>query len=185
MDFLPVLLIGLGLSADCFAVALGCGVSIPGLSRVQIVRTSFSFGAFQFGMPVLGWLGGRTLVDIVSQFDHWVSFGLLALVGGRMIWEAFHGEKEGADITRGLPLLGLSLATSIDALAVGLGLAFVESGIFRAGITFGIVTFAVTAAGFLLSRRLGSLFGKRARIGGGVVLTAIGLRILLTSLLGE
>lgn len=178
-----MLLIGLGLSADCFAVALGGGVSMRTVSYPQVFRTAFSFGFFQFLMPLLGWLAGRSVVGFISNFDHWVAFGLLAAVGGKMLWEAFRdNEDEPADISRGMALVGLSVATSIDALAVGLSLALLDVHIVVAGSAFGAVTFIMTVLGFFLSRRLGPWLGKRARIVGGVILVAIGLRILLSAL---
>ncbi|MCK4723525.1 MAG: manganese efflux pump [Dehalococcoidia bacterium] len=186
MDFLSILLIAIGLSADCFAVALGGSISMKTLSRLQIFRVSLAFGLFQALMPVLGWLAGQTLVKIIADYDHWAAFILLAIVGGRMIWESFRSEEtrsENADITKGFLLLTLSVATSIDALVVGLSFAFLEISIITASLTIGIVALVVTAIGFLLGRKLGSLIGRRAEALGGVVLIGIGLRILLTHIL--
>lgn len=183
IDFLSILLIAIGLSADCFAVALGGSISMKTLSRLQIFRVSLAFGLFQALMPVLGWLAGQTLVKIIADYDHWVAFILLAIVGGRMIWESFRSEEsrsENADITKGVLLLTLSVATSIDALVVGLSFAFLEISIITASLTIGTVALVVTAIGFLLGRKLGSLIGRRAEALGGVVLIGIGLRILLT-----
>ena len=186
IDFLSILLIAIGLSADCFAVALGGSISMKTLSRLQIFRVSLAFGLFQALMPVLGWLAGQTLVKIIADYDHWVAFILLAIVGGRMIWESFRSEEsrsENADITKGVLLLTLSVATSIDALVVGLSFAFLEISIITASLTIGTVALVVTAIGFLLGRKLGSLIGRRAEALGGVVLIGIGLRILLTHIL--
>jgi len=186
IDFLSILLIAIGLSADCFAVALGGSISMKTLSRLQIFRVSLAFGLFQALMPVLGWLAGQTLVKIIADYDHWVAFILLAIVGGRMIWESFRSEEsrsENADITKGVLLLTLSVVTSIDALVVGLSFAFLEISIITASLTIGIVALVVTAIGFLLGRKLGSLIGRRAEALGGVVLIGIGLRILLTHIL--
>ena len=137
-------------------------------------------------MPVLGWLAGQTVVEIIADYDHWVAFILLAIVGGRMIWESFRSEEtrsENADITKGVLLLTLSVVTSIDALVVGLSFAFLEIRIITASLTIGTVALVVTAIGFLLGRKLGSLIGRRAEALGGVVLIGIGLRILLTHIL--
>lgn len=183
IDFLSILLIAIGLSADCFAVALGGSISMKTLSRLQIFRVSLAFGLFQALMPVLGWLAGQTLVKIIADYDHWVAFILLAIVGGRMIWESFRSEEsrsENADITKGVLLLTLSVATSIDALVVGLSFAFLEISIITASLTIGTVALVVTAIGFQLGRKLGSLIGRRAEALGGIVLIGIGLRILLT-----
>lgn len=186
MDLISVLFIAFSLSADCFAVALSGSASMGRLSRFQVGRVSFAFGLSQFLMPVLGWLAGRTIFSIISAYDHWVAFTLLALVGGRMLWESFKGEDgrvEGTDITRGFILLTLAVATSIDALAVGLSFAFLETGIIQASLIIGLVAFSVTAAGFWLGRKAGVLLGKRAKLVGGIILIGIGLRLLLTHIL--
>ncbi len=185
MGFFSVLLIALGLSADCFAVALGGSIAMRSLSRLQVLRAAIAFGLFQALMPVLGWLIGQTVVDLIADYDHWVAFGLLAIVGGHMLWESFRhhdGRAERTDITKGLPLLVLSLATSIDALAVGLTFPFIEVNVAVASPTIGIVAFLATVVGFLLGRKVGELVGRRAAAVGGLLLIAIGLRILLTHL---
>jgi len=156
------------------------------VSGFQIFRTSLAFGLFQALMPALGWLAGRTVVELIADYDHWVAFILLALIGSRMIWKAFRsgdGRTERTDITKGILLLTLSVATSIDALAVGLTFAFLEVNIVVAVSTIGLVAFVATAVGFLLGRKASGLIGKRAEAIGGVVLIAIGLRILLTHIL--
>ena len=173
MEFLPILLIAIGLAADCFAVALSGSIALRTPSFLQVFRASLAFGLFQSLMPVLGWLAGRTVVEFVADYDHWLAFALLAFVGGKMIWESFHsgdGNRKNADITRGFLLLTLAVATSIDALAVGLSFAFMEVDITVASLTIGAVAFIATAIGFLLGRKVGSLIGKRAETIGGVVL---------------
>ena len=156
------------------------------LTRFQIFRASLSFGLFQAIMPVLGWLAGRTFVAFIGSFDHWLAFGLLGFVGGRMIWESFHPEREEkrTDITKGLILLTLSIATSIDALAVGLSFAFLKVNILTASLTIGITAFLITILGFLLGKKVGGFVGKRAELIGGLILIGIGVRILLMHLLG-
>ena len=185
LDFLSILFIALGLSADCFAVALGGSISLKTISPPQLFRLSSMFGLFQALMPVLGWLVGQTVVNLIADFDHWVAFALLVIVGGRMLWEAFHDDNQhqNADITRGLLLLTVSVATSIDALAVGLSFAFLKVNIWLASLTIGITAFVVTAVGFLLGRKAGELVGKRAEAVGGIILLIIGLRILVEHLL--
>ena len=186
LDFLSLLLIALSLSLDCFAVAVSASVAMPRVSYLLALRTAFAFGSAQFLMPVLGWLAGRTIVDIISGFDHWVAFVLLAAVGGRMLWESFHsreGRTQTADITRGILLLTLAVATSIDALAVGLSFAFLKINIVAASATIGVVAFIVSMLGFTLGRRVGGVLGRQAKIAGGAILIAIGLRILLSHLL--
>lgn len=185
MGFFSILLIALGLSADCFAVSLGGSIAMKRHSRLQVLRAAVAFGLFQGLMPVLGWLVGQTVVDFIADYDHWVAFGLLAIVGGHMLWESFRhkdGRAEGTDITKGWPLIILSFATSIDALAVGLTFPFLEVNVAVASPTIGLVAFAATIVGFLLGRRVGKLAGKWAAAVGGLLLIAIGLRVLLTHL---
>ncbi len=186
LNFLSILIIALGLSADCFAVTLSGSISLGTVSFFRVFRTALSFGLFQALMLVLGWLAGRTVVDLIAAYDHWLAFILLSFVGGRMIWESRRpGEDRsaGTDITRGWLLLTLSIATSIDALAVGLSFAFLQVNIVLAGSTVGLVAFLVTIVGFMLGRKAGKIIGKRAEAVGGIILIIIGLRILLTDLL--
>jgi putative Mn2+ efflux pump MntP len=185
IGFLSLLLIAVGLSADCFAVALCGSCAMKSLTRFQILRAALSFGLFQAVMPVLGWFAGRTFVGFISSFDHWLAFGLLGFVGGKMIWESFHPEKEEKqiDVTKGFLLLTLSVATSIDALAVGLSFAFLKVNILTASLTIGVTAFLITIIGFITGRKAGEIIGKRAELIGGLILVGIGVRILLTHLL--
>ena len=183
VDLIAVPLIAVGLSMDCLAVAIAGSISMPGVSHRQILRVALAFGLFQFGMLVAGWYAGQTVVEIVENYDHWIAFGLLLLVGAHMLWEAVHSEEENpkrTDITRGIPLLTLSIATSIDSLGVGLSLAFVESRVWLAALIVGSVCFLITAAGFYTGRRTGGWVGRWADALGGLVLIGIGARILIT-----
>ena len=182
IDFVSILLIAVGLSADCFAVALGISTQITRRFLFQVLRVSLSFGLFQALMPILGWFAGTTIVEFIEIFDHWVAFGLLAIVGGRMLWGSFrsHSGEKKTEITKWLILLILSIATSIDALAVGLSFAFLKVNIMLAVLTIGLVSMIVTAIGFGLGRKASQMIGKRAEAIGGVILLAIGLRILLS-----
>ena len=134
MNFFLVLPIALALAMDAFAVSVGLGVSHKGLSRRQVFRLATGFGLFQFLMPLLGWLAGQTIIESIKTVDHWVAFGLLFLLGSKMIYESFRGQdkenKSRGDQTRGLVLLLLSVATSIDALAVGLSFAALGQTVF-------------------------------------------------------
>ncbi len=186
-DLFSIILIALGLSADCFAVALSGGVSQKQFRFIQALRTGLAFGFAQALMPVIGWLVGRTVIDYIASYDHWVVFGLLTIIGGRMIWESFHEHDErqkSTDITRGVLLLTMAVATSIDSLAVGLSFAFLQIDILFASLIIGVVALLVTIAGFYLGRKAGDLLGRRARIIGGVILIGIGIRVLLSHLLG-
>ncbi len=185
-SFVAILLIAIGLSADCFAVALSGGITSVDGSNRKILRVAASFGLFQAIMPVLGWLAGKTVVDLISNYDHWVAFGLLAIVSGRMLWEALHDEGESerkTDISRPLSLLVLSVATSIDALAVGLSFAFLEVNIAIASPIIGVVAFLLTWAGFVAGRHVARFAGRWAEVTGAVILLGIAIRILLSHIL--
>ncbi len=185
-SFYSILIIAVSLSADCFAVAIGSSISRKNLPPWQGFRISLSFGLFQAVMVLLGWLAGSRIIEFISAYDHWVAFALLLFVGGRMLWESFHTEEEkeaNIDITKWLLLLTLSIATSLDALAVGLSFAFMEVNLTLACTTIGLVAFIITLFGFFVGKRLGSVVGKRAEMIGGIILIIIGLRILLEHLL--
>ena len=157
-------------------------------SRIQVARVATSFGFFQFLMPVLGWLTGQLVVNAIASYDHWYAFPLLAFVGGKMLWESLHktdDHEKSADISKGLTLLLLSVATSIDALAIGFSFAFLNLNIILSSLTIGIVASLVTVVGFYLGRLAGKSLGKRAEMAGGLILIAIGFRILLTHLLAD
>ena len=185
LDIFSILLIAVGLAADCFAVTLSGSVSMKLFSVIQVLRTAFTFGFFQAFMPVIGWLLGQTVVETISDFDHWIAFGLLAVIGGKMLWESFKKSEnpKSVDFTRGILLFTLAVATSIDALAIGLTFAFLKVNIVVAVTIIGLVSFVVTIIGFGLGRKLGKLAGKWAETIGGIILIFIGLRILLTHIL--
>jgi len=185
-SFISVLLIAIGLSADCFAVALGGGISKHNYTIRQALRVAASFGLFQAAMPVLGWLAGETIVEYIAGYDHWVAFGLLVFVSGKMLWESFqaeHGREKEIDITKGISLLVLSVATSIDALAAGLSFAFLKVNIAIASPTIGMVAFLVTALGFVVGRNVSRFAGRWAEIVGAALLLIIAFRILLSHIL--
>ena len=186
-SLLEILLIAFSLSADCFAVALGGSISQAKLRYAPVLRTALAFGIAQTLMPVIGWLIGRSVIEYISNYDHWVVFGLLAIVGGRMIWEAFHEKEEShasMDITRGFLLLSMAFATSIDSLAVGLSFALLPVNILTSSLIIGIVAFLITVLGFYVGRKAGDIVGQRAKILGGLILIAIGIRVVITHLIG-
>jgi putative Mn2+ efflux pump MntP len=155
------------------------------LTGRHIFRLGFHFGLFQALMPVIGWLAGQTVVRFVSAWDHWIAFALLVLIGGRMIREALSGgeKADDRDPTRGLSLVMLSIATSIDALAVGFSLSVIGVSIWFPAFIIGLVAGALTVIGMLVGRRMGDRWGPRVEILGGVVLIMIGTRILCEHLL--
>jgi manganese efflux pump family protein len=182
MDFLTLFGIALALAMDALAVALAAGVILPVLTGRHLFRLGFHFGLFQAFMPVIGWLAGMTVQQWISAYTHWVAFGLLSFIGAKMIREACRRQEDNAprlDPTRGLTLVMLSLATSIDALAVGLSLAMLEIDIWIPAAVIGLVCGAVTVAGMFLGRRIGASWGPRVEIVGGLTLIAIGVKILL------
>ena len=184
MDLITLLGLAVALAMDAFAVALGTSLALPTVTRGHLFRLGFHFGLFQALMPVLGWLAGLTVQRWIVDFDHWVAFGLLAFVGGRMLWGAFHPEETTlrGDPTRGWSLVMLSIATSIDALAVGLSLAMLDVSIWFPSLLIGAVAALLTLAGMQLGKRLAGHWGRRVEIAGGVVLIAIGVRILIEHL---
>jgi len=185
MTFFALFFIAVGVSADAFAVALTKGLHMRRFNLRNALIIAATFGVFQAVMPLLGWLLGSQFAQYISGFDHWIAFGLLALVGGKMLWEAFsaHEDKE-RDYERinARELLILAFATSIDALAVGVTLAFVEVSIIGAIALIGATTLVLSFAGVVIGRRVGAKFGKPAEIAGGVILILIGTNILLTHL---
>ena len=183
MEFATTLLIAVGLAMDAFAVSISGGATIrEGRVRYALIVGAL-FGGFQAGMPVLGWLGGVTLASFVGAYGPWIAFLLLALIGGKMIVEAVRGNAESVQFAASMAtLLLLAVATSIDALAVGVTFAVLDTPIFWPAVTIGVVTFALSAAGVLIGSSLDRVFGRKVEILGGVILIGIGLRILLEHL---
>jgi putative Mn2+ efflux pump MntP len=183
MDLLSILLIALALAVDAFAVALASGVCLPKVGYRQTFRLAWHFGLFQAGMNVIGWAGGLTFRALLESFDHWLAFALLFLVGGHMIRAAL-GPKDDqcptSDPTRGWSLVMLSVATSIDSLAVGLSFAVLEVEVWLPALIIGLVATLLTGIGLHLGRlvRNASRLGRAAEVIGGLVLIAIGLSIL-------
>lgn len=182
MHVIDILALAVALAMDALAVALATGLHLKRVSRRQTFRLAWHFGLFQALMPILGWVLGLSVRRYIERFDHWIAFGLLAFIGVKMIREAFALEEESgrADPTRGWSLVMLSVATSIDALAVGLSMSMLGLSIWLPAAVIGLVCLVLTAAGL----HLGRLVGNAARVSfaaeilGGLVLIAIGLNIL-------
>jgi putative Mn2+ efflux pump MntP len=183
MPFIELLAIAVGLAMDAFAVSIAAGIRLGCVTGRQTFRMAFHFGFFQFMMPILGWFAGTAAERFTGAFDHWVAMGLLSYIGVKMIMEAMrHTEKDTAptrDPTRGATLLGLAVATSIDAFAVGFSLGMLNLGIWLPSILIGIVAAAFTTVGIKLGCRIGLMFSRRMEIVGGVILIGIGVKILL------
>ena len=169
---------------DAFAVSVANGLIINKKKYFNAFIFGFSFGLFQMVMPIIGWAAGYSVKHLIQTFDHWIAFGLLSLIGSKMIYEAFQIEKiekNESSITLSV-LLGLSVATSIDALAVGLSFAFLNIAIIIPAIIIGVVTFIMSYLGVLIGNRFGHVFEKRIEILGGLILIAIGFKILMEHL---
>jgi len=185
MNFIEILLIALSMAMDAFAVCLGAGTQEQTTGPRSTFRLAFHFGLFQFLMPVLGWFAGVTIERYIAAYDHWLAFGLLVFVGGRMVWSGLHPEMEEKknDPSRGWTLVLLSIAVSIDALAVGLSLGIFGVTIWAPAVVIGIVTGLVSWLGLRIGNKLGEKFGKRMELIGGIILILIGVRVLLAHLL--
>jgi len=183
MGWLSLLAVAIALAMDAFAVAIVAGLSVIPLTKRHVFRLAFHFGLFQALMPAIGWVAGHAVQKYIAAYDHWLAFALLAVVGGKMILgarpEGRDEQRSLNDPTSGWELLMLSIATSIDALAVGLSLALIGSGIVVPALVIGIVAAAFTCAGMLLGRQIGTRWGKRVEILGGLILFAIGVKIVL------
>lgn len=182
MELVSSILIAIGLAMDAFAVSLGVGTAGQAKDRRARFRLAFHFGFFQAMMTLLGWLAGSTIASFIQGVDHWIAMGLLAYVGINMIRNGLNPEKDSysCDPSRGKMLMILCVATSIDALAVGLSMAMINSPILVPSIIIGVITFGLSAFGLLAGRQLGITFGKRMEIIGGLILLGIGIRIILS-----
>jgi len=184
LSLLTILGIAVGLAMDAFAVSVAAGLAIDRLTGRHVFRAAFHFGLFQFMMPVAGWLAGRTVAGYLAACDHWVAFGLLGVIGGRMIRQAARADTQRprTDPTRGWSLVTLSVATSLDALAVGLSLGVLGVSIWLPSIVIGLVAAGMSLFGIVLGSRLGRRTRRWAECLGGMILIAIGLHILVSHL---
>lgn len=183
VEFINIFAIAVALAMDAFAVSIATGVHLKNVSFRQMFRLSWHFGLFQALMPILGWSAGLSIRRYIERYDHWIAFGLLAYVGGSMIKEAFakdKAKKQRKDHTKGLTLVILSVATSIDALAVGFSLSLLGVSIWTPALIIGVIAGLFTIAGLQIGERIGSAkrMGQAFETIGGGVLIAIGLKIL-------
>ena len=188
MGIIELALIGAGLSMDAFAVSVCKGLGMKRLNMRQAFVIALFFGVFQAVMPVIGWVLGTGFQSYISPVDHWIAFALLAFIGGKMLFDAFHDDERDDDAASAnapldlKELTMLAIATSIDALAVGITFAFLQVDIVPAVTLIGVITFALSFAGVAIGHFFGARFEKPATIVGGVVLILIGLKILLEHL---
>ncbi|HVC17924.1 MAG TPA: manganese efflux pump MntP family protein [Rhodanobacter sp.] len=182
MNPLSILLLGFAMSTDAFAAAIGKGAAMTRPRFGQALRAGLIFGVIEAITPVLGWLLGRSASRYIEAWDHWIAFGLLLLLGLHMIWNGLKPDSdEPVDEARkhGVVALAITgLSTSIDALAVGVGLAFVDIPIAVVAVVIGLCTFSMVTLGIMLGRVLGAMVGKRAEVVGGIILIGVGAAIL-------
>jgi len=185
MNTITILFIAFGLAMDALAVSITSGIAIKRLRIGHALRIGLFFGSFQAAMPVIGWLAGMSLKDFISGVDHWVAFGLLSLIGGKMAYESLQMESQKKEMNPldVYVLLILSVATSIDALAVGVSFAFINIAIITPAILIGLVTFLLSFLGAFIGNRLGHFFENKIELLGGFILIAMGIKILLEHLL--
>lgn len=181
MHIVTIIFIACGLAMDAFAVSITSGLTIKRLRIEHAFRIAFFFGAFQAIMPLIGWLAGLSLQDIIANIDHWIAFGLLSFIGCKMIFESFRMEQSSNRMNplNLLVLLMLSIATSIDALAVGVSLAFLRVSIITPIILIGSITFLLSFLGTFVGHRFGHFFEQKIEIIGGIILIGIGVKILV------
>ncbi len=184
MSFYAILLLGVGVSADAFAVAICKGLSLKKFSLKVALIIGLFFGGFQAGMTAIGWKLGFQFKDLIVSIDHWIAFIILAILGGKMLYDALQSSSDGdcgcEEFTINLKeMIILSVATSIDALAVGISLALDGTGIFLPTVVIGITTFLFSFAAVYIGHKSGSYFQKISEIAGGVILILIGINILL------
>ena len=183
MSTLELIIIGFGLAMDAFAVSVGKGLTLDRVEPRHALKAGVWFGGFQALMPIIGYLLGQSFSSIVVSIDHWIAFGLLVLIGLNMIREAIWGEEESQDSNFDVRhMLIMAVATSIDALAVGISMAFLGINIWLAAAIIGVITFLLSASGIYLGRTVGGKLGDKAGILGGIVLIAIGIKILVEHL---
>lgn len=183
-QFITFLLLGIGLSFDSFAVSVSCGLMKREIRFRQALVVATSLAIFQAGFPVIGWFLGGAVKNLIATFDHWVAFGLLALIGGKMILEGTKKEEalKTFDPFKFSVLIGLSVATSIDALVVGLSFGFLEMEILFPIVVIGIVTFFASMLGMLFGKRVSAQRSHQSLIIGGIILVLIGAKVLVEHL---
>lgn len=184
MNYLSIVFIAVALAMDAFAVSVACAAFLGQLNGRQKFRLSFHFGLFQFFMPLIGWLAGSRIVRYIEAYDHWIALIILTVIGVKMIFDARHEKVKhfSGDMTRGWSLVTLSIATSIDALAVGFSIGIIRDSIMIPAIIIGVVAAVMTLVGIRLGTYLSEKFGQKISIVGGVVLILIGVQIVLKHL---
>jgi len=182
MTYPEITLIAIGLSMDAFAVSITLGLSVDKPKLKEFILPGVYFGFFQMLMPIIGYFAGTLFAEKIEKIDHWVAFGLLAFIGGKMIKESFEKHEEESSRKNSFAfasMLLLAVATSIDALAVGVTFAFFQTNIFAASLIIGLTTFSFAIAGVKIGNIFGMRFKSKAELLGGIVLVLIGVKILI------
>lgn len=185
MDLLTLCIVSVSLAMDAFTVSIAKGLCMKTHIKKQAFTMALTFGVFQAVMPLIGWFAGTYFEALISSIDHWIAFGLLGLIGIKMIIEAVKDDEDEADVCEILTfkkLMILGVATSIDALAVGISFSLLDVNIWVAIALIGTITFVLSYLGALFAQKVGSRFGKYAEMTGGAILVLIGLRILISHL---
>lgn len=185
MDYITLLLIAISLSFDTFAISISCGLVVKEIRFLQAFFIAFIFAFVQGVMPLIGWLLGFSVESMVASYDHWIAFVLLTFIGGKMFYEGLHRDESNASTVTSIDarkIWGMAVATSIDALIVGISFALIGMGRMQVAIAAIIVAFVTGVAsmfGMLVGKHTGSKFGKRAELAGGIMLVLIGFKVLL------
>ncbi len=185
MDLISLIVLAFGLSFDTFSVSISCGIKDKEIKFIEAARIAFYFAFFQAFMPVLGWLLGITIRDYVVEIDHWIAFGLLSVIGIKMLIDSMSNNQNNEnciDIQNIKVILTLSVATTIDAFVIGLTFAFLQINMLKAIIIIGIITFLTAMFGMLFGKKAGQYFGKKIEIIGALILISIGVKILIEHL---
>jgi putative Mn2+ efflux pump MntP len=184
MSIFYIFLVAVGLTFDTFAVSVSTGLAVSHIRFWQAARVALVLGLVQAIMPLLGWFAGMQVKELISNLDHWIAFSLLLLLGSKMIYEALKKDTDAgpSDPLKMAVLLGMALATSIDALVVGISFGFLDVNIVAATIIIGATTFVVAMVGMLVGKKAGALLGKKMEIVGGLILIFIGSKILFEHL---
>ena len=183
MEFISIILLAIGLAMDAFAVSICKGLALKHAELKHMLIIGLWFGLFQAIMPIIGYFLGSSLYSYISAFDHWIAFALLALIGANMIRESL--SKEGEDVNDDIgfkTMLILAIATSIDALAVGISLAMDNSNIYVSALIIGVITMAISMVGVKIGAKVGSSYGSKAEFIGGLILIGLGIKIVLEHL---
>ncbi len=182
MNLITLSLIGIGLSVDSLAASITTGACACKIRVNHVLKVAVFMAVFQGTMPLLGWIIGSSFKSVIASFDHWVAFVLLLGIGGKLIYEgikSFHDEKTGLAPTKTLLLMGMALATSIDALIIGISFGLIDVNIWLAMVVIGISTFIFSSLGVLVGKRIGKSINKGIEVAGGMVLIALGVKILV------